>query len=169
MVLGLPRRHTVPVGADTTGGAIEIACGIGARRSGSTVSIRPARRYANSDRLGRSCTASPDLRVPNMAASPPQFRSPARRPPAWQRWVLNALHNFDLYTIDDWAVLMKSHLERSGGATPNADCSLYRRRTALRAEPQACNRNPCRAGEPGGSLPAGRCRSRPKVRSRQAS
>jgi hypothetical protein len=53
-----------------------------------------------------------------MAASPPQFHSPARRPPAWQRWVLNALHNFDLYTIDDWAALMKSHLERSGGATP---------------------------------------------------
>jgi len=53
-----------------------------------------------------------------MATSPPQFHSPARRPPAWQRWVLNALHNFDRYTIDDWAALMKSHLERSGGATP---------------------------------------------------
>jgi hypothetical protein len=53
-----------------------------------------------------------------MTTSPPQFDSPARRPPAWQRWVLNALHNFDRRTIDDWAALMRNHLERSGGATP---------------------------------------------------
>jgi hypothetical protein len=32
--------------------------------------------------------------------------------------VLNALHNFDRRTIDDWAALMNSHLHRSGGATP---------------------------------------------------
>lgn len=53
-----------------------------------------------------------------MAASPPQFRSPARRPPAWHRWVLNALHGFDMRTIDDWTAMMSVHLERSGGATP---------------------------------------------------
>lgn len=53
-----------------------------------------------------------------MAASPPQFRSSARRPPAWQRWVLNALHGFDMRTIDDWTAMMTVHLERSGGATP---------------------------------------------------
>lgn len=47
-----------------------------------------------------------------------QVHSPVRRPPAWQRWVLNTLHNFDRRTIDDWTALMSSHLQRSGGATP---------------------------------------------------
>jgi hypothetical protein len=31
--------------------------------------------------------------------------------------MLDALHNFDMHTIDDWAALMASHLQRSG-ATP---------------------------------------------------
>lgn len=41
-----------------------------------------------------------------------------RRPPAWQRWLLNALHGFDRCIIDDWTALMNNHLQRSGGATP---------------------------------------------------
>lgn len=53
-----------------------------------------------------------------MTSSPAQIHSPVRRPPAWQRWVLNALHNFDRCTIDDWTALMRSHLQRFGGATP---------------------------------------------------
>ena len=53
-----------------------------------------------------------------MAASPPQFGAPARRPPGWQRWVLKALHGFEMHTIDDWTAIMTAHLERSGGATP---------------------------------------------------
>jgi hypothetical protein len=32
--------------------------------------------------------------------------------------VLNALHGFDMRTIDDWTVMMTVHLERFGGATP---------------------------------------------------
>jgi hypothetical protein len=47
-----------------------------------------------------------------------QFDSPARRPPAWQRWLLNALHGYDMHTIDDWTAMMTVHLERSGGVTP---------------------------------------------------
>lgn len=53
-----------------------------------------------------------------MTTAPAQFHSPAQRPPAWQGWALNALHNFDVRTIDDWTALMSIHLERSGGATP---------------------------------------------------
>lgn len=53
-----------------------------------------------------------------MTSSPAQFHSPAQRPPVWQRWVLNALHNFDIYTVGDWTALMSSHLQQSGGATP---------------------------------------------------
>jgi hypothetical protein len=53
-----------------------------------------------------------------MTTSTPQFHSPVRRPPARQRWVLKALHNFDIRTIDDWTALMGSHLQQSGGATP---------------------------------------------------
>lgn len=78
-----------------------------------------------------------------MTASPAQFCSPARRPPAWQRWVLNALHGFDMRTIDDWTAMMTGHLERSGGATPmqtarhTVDALLYverlRRATAILA------------------------------------
>jgi hypothetical protein len=44
--------------------------------------------------------------------------SVSRRPPAWHRWVLSALYNFDRYTIEDWASLMTDHLRRPGGATP---------------------------------------------------
>ncbi|WP_225933541.1 hypothetical protein [Mycolicibacterium pallens] len=72
----------------------------------------------NLDPLGRRYSTDPGSKVPNMTIPSAQFRSPARRPPAWQRWVLNALHNFDLHTIDDWTAVMTAHLERSGGATP---------------------------------------------------
>jgi len=53
-----------------------------------------------------------------MTTPPLSLRSKSGRPPAWQRWLLNALHNFDRRTLDDWTALMRSHLERSGGATP---------------------------------------------------
>jgi hypothetical protein len=53
-----------------------------------------------------------------MTTSTSQFPSPVPRPPAWQRWVLKALHNFDISTIDDWTALMRSNLNRPGGATP---------------------------------------------------
>jgi hypothetical protein len=53
-----------------------------------------------------------------MTAFQRQYDSPARRPPAWQRWLLNALHGYDMRTIDDWTAMMSVHLERSGGATP---------------------------------------------------
>jgi hypothetical protein len=53
-----------------------------------------------------------------MTAIQRQFDSPARRPPAWQRWLLNALHGYDMRTVDDWTAMMSVHLERSGGATP---------------------------------------------------
>lgn len=53
-----------------------------------------------------------------MTTPPILLRSISPRPSAWQRWVLNALHNFDRSTIDDWTALMSSHLQRSGGATP---------------------------------------------------
>lgn len=53
-----------------------------------------------------------------MVTPPFLLRSISPRPPAWHRWVLNVLYNFDLYTIDDWVGLMGDHLRRPGGATP---------------------------------------------------
>lgn len=53
-----------------------------------------------------------------MTTSPPQFHSRARRLPAWRRWIINALYNFDRRTIDDWAAHMRDHFDRVGGATP---------------------------------------------------
>jgi len=53
-----------------------------------------------------------------MASPSTHSRPLRRRPPAWQRWVLNALHGFDTRIIGDWAALMSNHLQRSGGATP---------------------------------------------------
>lgn len=53
-----------------------------------------------------------------MASPSPHSLPLQRRPPAWQRWVLNALHGFDRRTIDDWTALMSNHLQRFGGATP---------------------------------------------------
>jgi len=53
-----------------------------------------------------------------MVNPPALVGTPARRPPAWQRWLLNAMYNFDRYTIDDWLGLMRDHLQRPGGATP---------------------------------------------------
>lgn len=60
-----------------------------------------------------------------------------RRTPAWQRWLLNALHGFDRRIIGDWAALMSNHLQRSGGATPmqtaryTIDALLYVNRLCL--------------------------------------
>jgi hypothetical protein len=53
-----------------------------------------------------------------MITPPFLLRSISPRPPAWRRWVLSALYNFDRYTIEDWASLMTDHLRRPGGATP---------------------------------------------------
>lgn len=83
-----------------------------------------------------------------MTTSPPQFDSAGRRPPAWQRWVLNALHNFDRRTIDDWTALMRSHLQRSGGATPmqtaryTVDALLYVERLRSATTILAAHGNP---------------------------
>jgi hypothetical protein len=52
-----------------------------------------------------------------MVTPPSPLRSPLRRPPAWQRWVLNAMYSFDRYAIDDWVALMTDHLQRPDGAT----------------------------------------------------
>lgn len=52
-----------------------------------------------------------------MVNPPALVGTPARRPPAWQRWLLNAMYNFDRYTIDDWRGLMGDHLQRPKGAT----------------------------------------------------
>jgi|SRR6516225_10165359 hypothetical protein len=53
-----------------------------------------------------------------MVSPSPNCRPLRRRPPTWQRWLLNALHGFDRRIIDDWAGLMNNHLQRLGGATP---------------------------------------------------
>ena len=81
--------------------------------------------------------------------TPPVFlRTSSRRPPAWQRWVLNALHNFDRRTIDDWVALMRNHLGRSGGAAPmqtaryTVDLLLYVERLRLAAGILAAHGNP---------------------------
>lgn len=74
-----------------------------------------------------------------MTTPPRSLRSKSGRPSAWQRWLLNALHNFDRRTIDDWTDLMRYHLERSGGATPmqtaryTVDLLLYADRLRLAA------------------------------------
>ncbi|BBY13543.1 hypothetical protein ACDT10_24140 [Mycobacterium intracellulare] len=52
-----------------------------------------------------------------MVTPPVLLRTSSQRPPAWQRWVLNAMYNFDRYTIDDWLGLMRDHLQRTEGAT----------------------------------------------------
>jgi hypothetical protein len=52
-----------------------------------------------------------------MVTPPALLRTSSGRPPAWQRWVLNAMYNFDRYLIDDWRGLMRDHLQRPGGAT----------------------------------------------------
>ena len=53
-----------------------------------------------------------------MVTPPFLLRSASPRPPAWHRWVLNALYNFERYTIADWVDLIGDHLQRPGGATP---------------------------------------------------
>jgi hypothetical protein len=55
-----------------------------------------------------------------MVPPPLLLNTPGGRPLRWQRWVLNALHNFDRRTIGDWVSLMVSHLQRRSGATPTA-------------------------------------------------
>jgi hypothetical protein len=57
---------------------------------------------------------------PLLVPPPLHLNTPAGRPPRWQRWVLNALHNFDRRTIGDWVSLMVSHFQRPNRATPMA-------------------------------------------------
>lgn len=65
-----------------------------------------------------------------------------------QRWVLNALCNFDRYMIDERMTLMGSHLDRSGGATPTqtarytADLLRYMERLRLATAILAAQGNP---------------------------
>jgi hypothetical protein len=67
----------------------------------------------------------PRLTVASMVTPPVPLRTSSRRPPAWQRWLLDAMYNFDRYTIDDWLGLMRDHLQRPGGHR-DADGSLHR-------------------------------------------
>ncbi|WP_027331940.1 hypothetical protein [Mycolicibacterium tusciae] len=83
-----------------------------------------------------------------MTTSPPQFHSRARRPPAWQRWVLKAIYNFDRHMVDEWVTFMGDHLDRSGGATPKqtarytVDLLHYVERLRLAAAILATQGNP---------------------------
>jgi hypothetical protein len=49
---------------------------------------------------------------------PPNTRE--GRPSRWRRWVIDTLFYFDRATIEDWASLMASDLERPNGASPMA-------------------------------------------------
>lgn len=53
-----------------------------------------------------------------MVTPPALLRTSSGRPSSWHRWVLNALYNFDRYTIDDWLGLMRQNLLRPESVTP---------------------------------------------------
>ncbi len=47
-----------------------------------------------------------------MVTPPLPLITPGGPAPRWQRWLLNALYNFDRRTIGDWVGLMTDHLQR---------------------------------------------------------
>ena len=88
-----------------------------------------------------------------MVTPPFLLRSISPRPPAWRRWVINALYNFDRYTIDDWVGLMGDHLRRPAGTTPMQTArytvDALRHITALRSAVRILSKY----GDPAGRSP----------------